>query len=876
MKVPLSWLKDYVDITIPIEELAERLTLAGLEVTDIEHVGAEWERDKIFVGQILEVKPHPNADRLTLAVVDYGGPEPVTVVTGAPNLEVGGSGLKVPFGTVGARVINGYAEELEYIRIKPAKIRGVRSEGMVLSEKELGLSDDHSGILLLDPDAPVGTPLADYLGDTILDFDLTPNLARCFSVIGVAREVAALTGQKVRYPSYEAMMEGEPLEGRVKIEIENPDHCPRFTVTLIRDVEIKPSPLWLQRRLLLAGMRPINNIVDVTNYVMLETGQPLHAFDWDVLVRRAARSGQPAHPKTGEAVPTIIMRTATPGERLTTLDDVERALQPDDILVTDTAGVLSIAGIMGGAESEVGAETRNVLLEAANWNNISIRRTAGYHKLSSEAGARFGRGVHPAEALRGNLRAIELMRQLAGGTIAQGVVDAYPARPKPVVVELSTDAMERSLGVPFERHQIAGILEALEFDVAPVDETTLQVTTPDHRLDISGPHDLVEEVARIYGYDRLPATLPSDELPPQRANRALIHEERVRDILVGAGLQEVISYPLLNIEREAALIIDEQAEVDPDSYITLANPISPERASLRHTLLASLLEVVRNNLRFRDRVAIFEVGRVYLPVATPSLAPSQRARSGQAPGEQGRWNGLPEEPRRLGIAMTGPRKRAGNARARLTADSGHPLGRGRARALGWLDGEDGWLDFFDLKGVVETLLERLHVENVAFESGRHTALHPGRTAVLKAASEEVGVLGELHPVVRERFDLPDQRVAMAEIDLEALLRYVKEEGLYETISRYPAVVQDIALVVDEDVPAARVRDLIREAGGELLRRAELFDVYTGEQIPEGKKSLAYRLTYQAMDRTLTDEEVAEVQNRIVRRAESVLGARLRA
>lgn len=831
MKVPISWLNDYVDISVPIEELAERLTLAGLEVANIEHIGEEWERDKIFVGEILEIKPHPNADRLVLAVVDYGAGQPITVVTGAPNLKVGASGLKAPFGTLGARVINGYAEELEYIRIKPAKIRGVRSEGMVLSEKELGLSDDHTGILLLDDDAPVGTPLVDYLGDTVLDFDLTPNLARCFSIIGVAREVAALTGQEVRYPSYEAVMDGEPIDGQVKIEIENPDHCPRFTVTLIRGVEIGPSPRWMQRRLLLAGMRPINNIVDVTNYVMLETGQPLHAFDWDILVRRAAESGQPTHPVSGEAVPTIIMRTAAPGEKLTTLDDIERDLQPDDILVTDTAGVLSIAGIMGGAESEVSGETRNVLLEAANWNNISIRRTASYHKLSSEAGARFGRGVHPAEALRGNLRAIELMRQLAGGTVEEGVVDAYPAPAQPVTVELSADEVERSLGIPFERDQIAGILEALEFDVDPVDVTTLRVTTPDHRLDIAGPHDLVEEVARIYGYDRLPSTLPSDELPPQRTNWELIREERVRDILVGAGLQEVITYPLLNIEREAALSTNEHGEIDPESYITLSNPISPERASLRHTLLASLLEVTRNNLRFRDRVAIFEVGHVYLPTG-----------DGQ----------LPEEPRRLGIAMTGPRKIAG-----------------------WLDSSDGWMEFFDLKGVVETLLKRLHIQDVQFEAGQHSALHPGRTATLSIAGGDVGVLGELHPVVRERFDLPDQPVAVAEIDLDALLEYVQEEGLYETISRYPAVVQDIALVVDEDVPASQVRDAIYEAGGELLRRVELFDVYAGEQIPEGQKSLAYSLTYQAQERTLTDEEVAEVQERIVQHVKERLSARLR-
>ncbi|MBS1252991.1 MAG: Phenylalanine--tRNA ligase beta subunit [Anaerolineales bacterium] len=846
MKVPISWLKDYVDIDITVEELAERLTLAGLEVTNIEYVGSEWERDKIFVGEILEIKPHPNADRLVLSVVDYGGEKPMTVVTGAPNLKVGDSGLKAPFGTLGARVINGYAEELEYIRIKPAKIRGVRSEGMVLSEKELGLSEDHEGIMLLDEDAPVGTPLADYLGDTVLDFDLTPNLARCFSVIGVAREVAALTGQELRYPDYDAAMEGRPIEGQVQIEIETPEHCPRFTVTLIRDIDIKPSPLWMQRRLLLAGMRPINNIVDVTNYVMLETGQPLHAFDWDVLVHRAAESGQPEHLETGEAAPTIIMRTAEPGEVLTTLDNVDRELQPEDILVTDTAGILSIAGIMGGAESEVSDDTHNVLLEAANWNNISIRRSASHHKLASEAGARFGRGVHPAEAVRGNLRAIELMRRLAGGTVAEGVVDAYPAPPPPVVVELTPDAVERSLGVPFERDHIASILQALKFDVETVGDSTIRATTPDHRLDIEGPHDLIEEVARVHGYDRLPSTLPSDELPPQRTHWDLVREGQARDILVGAGLQEVITYPLLNIERESALKIGEDNEVGPADYITLANPISPERASLRHTLLANLLEITRDNLRFRDRVAVFEIGRVYLPV------------DGQR---------LPDEPRRLGIAMTGRYQSSWSDSRTGQLDPSTPFRQGSGQGSGY--------DFFDLKGVVEGLLDRLHIEGVDFEAGEHSALHPGRTATLSVDGEEVGVLGELHPVVRERFDLPEQPVAVAEIDLDALLEHVKTEGLYTTISRYPAVEQDIALVVGEAVPAVQVRELIREAGGDLLRRVELFDVYTGEQITEGKKSLAYSLTYQAQDRTLTDEEVAEVQERIVQRSEKALGARLR-
>ncbi|MFQ6058376.1 MAG: phenylalanine--tRNA ligase subunit beta [Anaerolineae bacterium] len=825
MRVPLSWLKEYVDITLPVEELAERMTMAGLEVAATERVGAEWDRDKLVVGQVVEVKPHPNADRLVIAMVDDGRGKPLVAVTGAPNVKVGDRGLKVPFARLGATLIDGHSEEYRLFTVQPAVIRGMASEGVVCSEKELGLSDDHTGVMILDDDAPVGMSLADYLGDVVLDLDLTPNLARCLSMIGVAREVAALTGQKLRVTPPEMTALGPPIEGQIELEIADPDLCPRYSATLIRGVQIGPSPRWMQRRLTLAGMRPVNNIVDITNYVMLEWGQPLHAFDYDRLPQKR-----------------IVVRRARPGESITTLDGVHRALTEDMLLITTGEEPVAIAGVMGGANTEVGAFTKNILLESANFDFISNRRTAQALKLPSEASARFGRGVDPELTIPAVKRASELMRVLAGGTIARGIADAYPRKPPVKHIELTTAEVERILGMEVSIERITRILKSLEFEVEMVQDQSgegvgprtsdfgLLVTVPSHRLDVSIPADLIEEIARIIGYDHIPATLMDDTLPPQRRNRALEGEERVRDILVGCGLTEVITYSLTNPQSEARLY-PLPAEAPTPDYIRLTNPISSDRVVMRRTLMSSLLENLRLNLKHTDRVTIFEIGRVYLP------------REGEK---------LPQEPRRLALAMTGPR-----------------------HARSWLTPSAEEMDFYDLKGVVETLLARLHLTDWEFAPAQHPTFHPGRAARLMVDGRELGVLGEVHPLVRAHFDLPDQRICLLELDLEGLLAVAERAHYYQPISRFPAVTQDIALVVDEDVPAQRVEDLIVKAGGKLLREVTLFDLYRGAQIPEGKKSLAYALTFQADDRTLTDEEVAELQRRIQRRLEEEIGARLR-
>ncbi len=820
MKVPLNWLREYVDIHLPVPELAERMTLAGMEVETIEHVGAEWDRDKIVVGEIVEIRKHPDADRLTIAVVNTGLSEPETVVTGAPNLKVGDHGQKVPFARTGARLIDGHSEELRYLVLKPNKIRGVMSAGMVCSEKELGLSNEHEGIMILPPDAPVGVPLQDYLGDTVFDLDLNPNYARCLSIIGIAREVAALTGQKLKVQEPAMVAEGAPIAGQIELEIADSDLCSRYSATLIKGVRSGPSPLWMQRRLLMAGMRPVNCIVDITNYVMLEWGQPLHAFDYDKL--RGRKAGGP---------PVIIVRRAHPGEKLTTLDHVERTFEPDMLLITDGGGAVAVAGVIGGVDTEIGDSTTNVLLESANFNYLSNRRTAELLKLPSEASLRFGRGLPPETTVLAATRASELMRTLAGGTIAAGIADTYPVKPTIRTIDLAPAEVERLLGIPLTRQQIVESLTALGFTCAAGAETApIHVTVPYYRLDVEIPADLVEEVARMVGYDKIPDTLLRDELPPQRRNLSLEAEQGVRDILVGCGLSEVITYSMTNLESVARLDATGKA-VDAAEYIRLANPLSAEREYMRRTLMNPLLETLQNNLRHTERVAIFEVAHVYLP----------------QPGQE-----LPAEPRYLGIALSGPRQHT------------H-----------WTGKSDEPLDFYDLKGILETLLSRLRVTGYSFVPAEHPTFQRGRAAGLVIGEAEVGVLGEVDPTVRDRFDLPAQRVCLLELDLEALLAHAPSRYAFAAPSRFPAVSQDLALIVDEAMPAVQVRDAIVRTAGKLLQKVELFDIYRGAQIPAGKKSLAYTLTYQAPDRTLTDDDAAKLHSRILRYLEKELGAQLR-
>ena len=856
MKIPLGWVQEFVDVELSAAELARKLTFAGLEVEGIEFVGLplpegearpeckvgglSWDRELVVIGDLLEVEPHPDADRLVLAKVDHGAGIEVTV-TGAPNLAAyKGQGplatpLKVAVAREGAVLLDSGQKEPTPRKLTRAKIRGVESRAMVCSEKELGISDRHEGVVIFDADAPAaGTPLADYAGDYVLDIDITPNMVRNASILGVAREIAALTGAELRPPSVQVEAVGPPLAGRLEIDIRDPELNPRFTATLLEGATTAPSPYWLQRRLLLAGQRPISNVVDVTNYVMLEIGQPLHAFDYDVLVERAGR--------TGAAVPTIITRRPEPGEKLKTLDDVDRELDDFTVLVADTAGALSLGGIMGGQESEVSGDTTNVLLEAAAWDLYSIRRTTLSQQLSSEAGYRFSRGVHPALASLANLRAIELMRRLAGGSVAEGMIDVRPLPFPETVVELPTAEIRRALGVEIDAAEATRILEALEFTVELDGELSdgelasevLRVTAPDSRLDIGegvvGVADLIEEIARIWGYERIPETQISDTIPPQRANPVVELEERARDLLARLGLQEVVTYRLTTPAREERARRP-GAPADERRYVELRNPISADRGVMRHELLPGVLEVAVANARQRDSLGLFEIGPVFLPVD----------------GEP-----LPREPRRLAIVLAGARE-----------------------AANWDRQAPPSYDLFDLKGVVEALAADLQLPSLTVSAGDHPAFHPGRSARLELAGRPIGALGELDPAVRGGYEFPFDAVLAAELDLELLLEAIPQRFAALAVSAFPPVVEDLAFDLAEEVAAASVAELVTEAGGELLREVELFDLFRGEQVGAGRKSLAYRLTYQAEDRTLTDADVAEVRRAVVAAVERATGGRLR-
>ena len=844
MRIPLSWLNDYVNVkNIPVQELANRLTLAGMEVEAIETIGypgAElpWDPKLITTAEVLSVGPHPDADRLVLVEVDYGGPEHEIAVTGAPSLYVlkGQSDLhlKVAFAWEGSMLYDGHAEGFVQRKLKATKVRGVLSRAMVCSQKELGLADVHGDIIYLPGDTPVGVPLTEVLGDYILDFEIKGPFGHLQCVYGIAREVAAIFGLPLKRTPLEAVIRlglatVEQPEA-VELKIADPDLCPRYTATMIRGVSIGPSPLWMQLRLQRAGMRPINNIVDITNYVMLELGQPLHAFDY-AQIRPRSTGGKPA----------ITVRRALPGEQMATLDGELRTFDGDMCLITDGGGPVGVGGVMGGLDSEVKDTTRDILLEAANFFFLNIRRTTQLLKISSEAGSRFGKRVDSELALIAGARAAELMLELTGGVVDPIAGDLYPGKPTPFPVAYRPAMADSILGVIIPAEEQRRILTALEFAVRDNGPEDWEVLVPSYRLDVRYPVDLVEEIGRIYGYDHFPHTLIDEPLPPLRHNVPLEEEERVRDWLVGLGLDEIISYSLIDPADEARLASPGMALTFGGEAIPLRNSLSPERSQMRRSLLPGLLRTARNNLRFLERVALFEVGRVHYRLATPN----------PTAGETG-----VAEPRRVAMVLAGPRQ-------------------GR-----WFEATDrSALDYFDLKGIVEAFLERLALlDKAQWERGAHPSFHPGRCARVTVEGREIGYLGELHPLVREAFDLPVQPVVVLEWDLDALLDAARaaEGGKHVgMISAYPPVHEDLALIVDAGTPALDVQRAILQAGLPLVTRVLLFDIYQGPQVGEGKKSLAFALTYQSPGKALDESDVEKLRMRIIKVVEKQLGAKVR-
>ncbi len=798
MRVSLRWLSDYVKVELSPEELAHRLAMAGLEVESVEKVGEFWEG--IRIGRVVRLERHPNADRLWLATVDLGDYQE-TVVTGAPNLR---EGVKVPFAPVGSRLID--PQQGKLVELKAARIRGIESRGMVCSEAELGISDDHSGIMLLPDDAPVGAPLRDYLGDAILETKPSPNRPDWFSLLGVAREVGALTGQAVTEPPAEYSEAGPPIDQVIRVEIADPDLCLRYCATVITGLKVGPSPEWLQRRLRAAGMRPINNVVDVTNYVMLEWGQPLHAFDL-----AQVRENR------------IIVRRARPGERLVTLDGQERTLPPDALVIADAERAIGLAGIMGGANSEVSETTTAIVLESANFHPTNIRRTAQALGLRTEASIRFERAIRPELTVPAVRRATALILELAGGQAARGLVDLYPGRKAAAEITVTAAQIRRLLGTEVPGPEVHRVLGLLGCRVKEPESGVYRVTPPFWRSDLNIREDIIEELARIIGYDSIPTVMPAGPLPEPIFDPRPELEEAVRDILVGCGLQEVLTYSL--VSRALLDRFDRNGAPEP---LRLVNPMSAEQEYLRTSLRPSLVNTRAANRRRGETgpVKIFEVGRVYWA----------------------RPDDLPLELKRVVGLLSGP-----------------------AGPRVWNQPERE-LDFYDAKGVVETLLWRLGFEP-RFEPGTDPDLHPGKTALCLVGTERVGVVGELHPRLVEAFELRE-RPQLFELDLERLMELPRNSRTYRPVPRQPAVEQDIAVVVAETVPAARLVEIARQTP--YLERVDVFDVYTGPPLGPGEKSVGLGLVFRAPDRTLTEAEVKGLVEGLVRRLEREVGARLRA
>lgn len=799
MRVPLRWLSEYVDLTVEPEVLARKLTVAGAEVGEVISTGT-W--DGIYVAQVLKVEPHPNADRLRLATVNAGGEEKPRVVCGAPNIK---KGQKVAYATLGSKLIDGHTGEV--VTLKAARIRGVESQGMICSEKELGLSDEHEGILVLPPEAEVGAPLASVLGDTVFDIDVTANRPDWLSILGIAREAAALTGVKWRDPSIQYPTGKASAAKFVKVQIEAPDLCPRYVGAIIENVKVGPSPQWMQDRLRAAGMRPINNVVDITNYVMLEMGQPLHAFDYEKV--RGKR---------------IVVRRAHKNERITLLDGSKHRLGEDVLVIADGEGPTAVAGVMGGGMSEVSARTKTVLLEAANFNGPSIRRTSQALKLRTDASTRFEKGLSRLLPPIAAQRAVKLMVELCGGRAANGLVDCYPAPEKEHRITLTMARLERVLGLSLPPEQVRRVLTSLGFGCRWMPPDRFIVRVPYWRTDVWIADDVVEEVARIIGYDELPTTqlrgaIPEDVPQPLRDLR-----ERVRSAMAAAGMQEVITYSLTDMESLERVLSREDLAITPP--LRVANPLSRQYEYARTTLRHALLQTLAANIGGKqDLLALYEVARVYIP------------RNGD----------LPHEVETLCGVISGRRP------DRWGQPSGDPA------------------DFYDAKGALDYLFGELRLA-AEYREATEFAYLPGRTAAVFVGDARVGLVGQVHPDVAASFDI-GRDVVMFEVDIEALLPHVSPVVRYQPISHYPAVEEDLAVVVGADVPAGKVRELIR--GFPLVADARIFDVYTGDPVPPGKKSLAFSVSYQAPDRTLTEADVAKQRARIVERLRRELDAELR-
>jgi phenylalanyl-tRNA synthetase beta chain len=804
MLLSLDWMNDFIECDATAAELADALTMAGIEVEEIITIGSQW--DGIVVGDVTAISPHPNADKLSCASV-HAGDQTYSVVCGAPNIA---PGQKVPLALPGAVLPGGHG-------IKKTKIRGVASDGMICSETELGLGVDTSGIMVLDNALASGMPLSDALAlhDTVLSLGITPNRSDCFSILGLAREVAAIYDLQIRYPETRVVETGPSIDECIDVHIIDADLCPRYAARFIDSVAIAPSPLWMRRRLENCGIRSINNIVDITNYVLLEWGQPLHAFDYSRLDGRK-----------------IIVRRALSGETFVTLDEVERRPDSEVVMICDDGHPVAIGGIMGGRDSGIEPGTHSVLLESAFFTPSSIARSSGCLKLKTEASERFKKGVDINGIIPALNRAAHLISHVAGGRVARGAADVYPQHlPARDTIRLSVSKVCSTIGMPVARDTIRTILERLSMFVSDCSDDALDVTAPSFRYDIAEPVDLIEEVARISGYSSIPATYPQAPVVSAPVNSFQRSASQARDVLIACGLQEVINYSFYDPALLQAL---HMPDTDPRTTpVMIRNPLSTALSALRTMILPSLLVNLRTNVNNKaDSIKIFEISTVFSASADRSTLQAVETKH-----------------------LTG-----------LIAGLRYPLAWNRSRSP---------VDFFDMKGIVEDVLEKLRIVPFRFVAdGREPYLHPKNMLSIYIHGTFAGVMGEIHPDVMENFDVSGP-ACMFDLDFDLLSHYYGTYPEFQPFSRHPAVYRDMALMVDADVPAGRLDGVIEKCRHPLIQEYVLFDTYQGDTIPAGKKSIAYRFKYQATDRTLTDNEVNKIHDAVLSHLTQSVGAELR-
>ncbi|HHW00764.1 MAG TPA: phenylalanine--tRNA ligase subunit beta [Clostridiaceae bacterium] len=795
MKVPVNWLKDFVDIDVEVEELVEAMTMSGSKVEGVESPGEEI--SKVVAGKILQVEKHPNADKLLVCQVDVGN-ETIQVLTGAKNVKAGDI---VPVALDGSTLPGG-------IKIKKGKMRGLESNGMMCSIGELNLSKDdypeacEDGIFILNPDVVPGTDIKDVLGlnEVVIDFEITSNRPDCLSVLGIAREAAVALEKPFRKPEIIVKEEDDSAEKYASVEIKDTDLCARFAARILKDVKIEPSPEWMRNRLKAAGIRPINNIVDITNYVMLELGQPMHAYDLENI-----EGGK------------IIVRRAADGEILKTLDDQDRKLDSSMLVIADAVKPLGVAGVMGGANSEIKETTKTILLECANFDGISVRLTAKKLGMRTEASSRFEKGLDVENVITAINRASQLAIEMGAAKVCSGIIDCYPRKAERRSIKLRPDRINAFLGTSISTEYMIKILRALEFEV---DEANMTVTVPSFRLDVEREADLAEEIARFYGYNNIQATLlegKSATLGKKSYKQKL--EDLIKDTMISCGMYEIYTYSFTSPKVLDALNVPEDSELR--KAVVISNPLGEDYSIMRTTTIPSMLDAISRNYNRRiESARLFEMSFVYIPESLPVTE-------------------LPHEKEILTLGIYG------NA------------------------------DFYDIKGVVEELLDVLGIKRVNFQpESDNPTFHPGRTASIMIKGQKIGTIGQIHPEVAEKFECPEDTY-IGVLEVEKLIENADMDVEYKPLPKFPAVTRDIAMLVKDEILVKQIEDVISSNSGNILEDMKLFDVYKGKQIPEGMKSVAYSITFRGQDRTLTDDEVNAVMQKIIDGLKDKLGAQLR-